>query len=112
MVCNYNWYNTCADATMRICMAFYRTVAFPLISISLISVFQVWEAQTALFVFRVFWMKLITSLIICAYIALFRAEQFVFYNNLGYSRTSALLYCVIADFLLWLLMMVIVSRML
>jgi hypothetical protein len=97
---------------MRVCMTFYRTVAFPLIAISLICALQVWYAQTGLFVFRVFWAKIITSMLIAIYIALFRNEQFIFYNNLGYSRTSVLLYSFAFDFLIWLVMMIIVSGML
>ena len=112
MLCNYNWYNTCPEATMRVCMTFYRTIAFPLIGISLISAHQVWQSQTGYFVFRVFWVKIITSLIIGTYVALFRNEQFVFYNNLGYSRASMLLYSFGVDFLIWLLIIVIVCRML
>ena len=97
---------------MRISLIFYRTVAFPLITISLICALQVWYANTALFVFRVFWAKIITSMLIAGYIALFRNEQFTFYNNLGYSRARLMVYTFGFDFLIWLVMMFIVSAML
>lgn len=97
---------------MRVCMTFYRTVAFPLIAISLICAHQVWQAQTVYFAFRVFWVKIITSLIIGTYIALFRSEQFIFYNNLGYTRTRIMVYSFVFDFLIWLFMMIIISEML
>lgn len=97
---------------MRVCMTFYRTIAFPLIGISLICAHQVWQAQTGYFVFRVLWVKLITSLLIGTYIAIFRNEQFVFYNNLGHSRTSVLTCSFAVDFSIWLVMMIAVSLML
>ena len=97
---------------MRVCLVFYRTVAFPLIGISIICALQVWQAGTGYFIFRVFWVKIITSLLIGAYIALFRNEQFIFYNNLGYPTSSILLYSFLLDFLIWFLLMITVSGML
>ncbi len=38
---------------MRICLAFYGTLALPLIDISVICAHQVWQAQSGYFVFRV-----------------------------------------------------------
>lgn len=56
------------------------------------------------FMIPVFWVKVLTSLIIAGYIALFRSEQFIFFNNLGYSRTRIFAYSFSIDFLIWLLM--------
>ena len=112
MLRNHNWYNTCVEPHMRVCMTFYRTIALPLIGISLICALQVWQAQSGYFFFRVFWVKIITSILIATYIAMFRNEQFVFYNNLGYSRASVLALVFAADFLLWIFFMITVSAML
>lgn len=95
---NYKWYNTCPDATMRTLLTFYRTVAFPLLLITVICAAQVWTSGSAYFVFRVFWMKVITTLIIGIYIAIFRSEQFIFFNNLGYTRTRVFVVGFVLDF--------------
>ncbi len=95
---------------MRVCFTFYRTLALPLVGISLICAHQVWQAQTGLFVFRVLWVKLLTSIVIASYIALFRSEQFVFYNNLGYSRLRLLLLVFGFDFAIWLVIMIIIAQ--
>lgn len=97
---------------MRVCLTFYRTVMIPLTGISVICACQVWQAQSVYFVLPVFWLKIITTVIMGTYIAIFRSEQFIFFNNLGYSRTRIFLYCFMLDFLLWLLLMVAVSQML
>lgn len=98
--------------TMRVCLTFYRTVAFPLIFISMVCSFQVWSAQTAYFILPVFWVKIITSLIVGTYIALFRSEQFIFFNNLGYSRTRVLVFSFFFDFLIWLFIMSVTVKVL
>ena len=95
---------------MRVCLTFYRTVALPLIAISLICCHQVWQAHTMYFMIPVFWVKVLTSLIIGGYIALFRSEQFIFFNNLGYSRTKIFAYSFAFDLLIWLLMMGVMSK--
>ncbi len=94
---------------MRACLAFYRTLALPLIGISIICAFQVWQAQTAVFIFRVLWVKVLTSFVIAGYIALFRAEQFIFYNNLGWSRMKLLLSSFLFDFIIWLALIILTA---
>ena len=97
---------------MRVCLAFYRTLALPLVGISLICGLQVWQAHSAYFILRVLWVKILTSIVIGTYIALFRSEQFVFYNNLGYSRTSLFVFSFVFDFLIWVSVMIAVAGML
>jgi len=91
---------------MRAALTFYRTLALPLIGISLATVFQVWQAQSGYFVFRVLWVKVLTSIVIGTYIVLFKPAQFIFYNNLGISRTQLLLFAFALDFLIWLLLII------
>lgn len=112
MLCNLTGTILALPCIMRVCLTFYRTVAFPLICISMVCSYQVWLAQTAYFIVPVFWVKIITSLIIGTYIALFRSEQFIFFNNLGYSRTRALAYSFFFDFLIWLFIMGVTVKML
>ena len=92
---------------MKPCLVYYRTLAFPLIGISLVCALQVWEAQSGYFVFRVLWTKFLTSAVIATYIILFRADDFVFYNNLGVSRSRLLLFAFAFDFLIWLFLMAV-----
>lgn len=88
---------------MRACLTFYRTLALPLIGISAICGHQVWLAHSPYFVFRVLWVKILTSVVIGTYIWIFRSEQFIFYNNLGYSRVRLFMFSFGFDFAIWLL---------
>lgn len=97
---------------MRVCLTFYRTVMISLMGLSVICAYQVWQPQSVYFILPVFWVKIITTVIMGTYIAIFRSEQFIFFNNLGYSRGRIFLYCFMLDFSLWLLLMVVVSQML
>lgn len=97
---------------MRIALTFYRTVALPLISISLITAYQVMASQSTYFILGVLWVKLLTTGVIGAYLALFRSEQFVFFNNLGFSRTKLFAICFVLDFSIWILLMVVTVQFL
>jgi len=94
---------------VRAYFTFYRTLAFPLIGISLICAHQVWQSQSVYFIYRVLWVKVLTSIVIGVYIALFRSSQFIFYNNLGYSRTEVFLFSFGVDFMLWVLIMALTA---
>jgi hypothetical protein len=96
---------------MRTWFTFYRTLAFPLIGITAICAYQVWAAHSVYFVFRVFWVKVLTTVVIGTFIYLFRSEQFVFYNNLGYSRTRLFILAFLFDFLIWIVFMVATANL-
>lgn len=97
---------------MKTCLIFYRTLAVPLIGISLICALQVWMSGSGYFVFRVLWVKILTTVVIGTFIALFRTEQFVFYNNLGWSRVGLFAFTLVLDFAIWLLLTTITIMML
>ena len=106
-----NWYNTCLLPGMRACLTFYRTLALPLITISLICAFQVLQSRSVYFILFVLWVKILTTVVIGGFIALFRSEQFIFFNNLGYSRTRLLAVAFALDFSIWILFMVITVQL-
>ena len=97
---------------MHVCLTFYRTVAFPLIAISMVCCHQVWQAQMVYFIIPVFWVKILTSLILGAYIALFRSGQFIFYNNLGYTNVRLFTCTFLIDFVIWLFLMLVMVKLL
>jgi hypothetical protein len=97
---------------MRVCLAFYRTLAVPLIAITLICGLQVCQAHSVYFILRVLWEKILTSIVIGTYIGIFRSEQFLFYNNLGYSRTHLFAFTFAFDFLIWMSVMAAAAGML
>ena len=69
----YNLTGTIAVAVrMRICLIYYRTLAIPLTAISLICALQVLQSGSGYFVFRVLWVKVLTSIVIGCYIILSR----------------------------------------
>jgi len=96
---------------MRACLTFYRTLALPLITISLICAFQVLQSRSVYFILFVLWVKILTTVVIGGYIALFRSEQFIFFNNLGYSRVRLLSLTFAFDFSIWILFMVITAQL-
>src|SRR5688500_9433166 len=97
---------------MRVALTVYRTVALPLIGISLITAYQVMASQSLYFILRVLWIKILTTIVIGAYLALFRSEQFIFFNNLGFSRTRLFALCFALDFTIWILFMLITIQFL
>ena len=111
MLCNDNWYNTCDSPGMRVCLIFYRTVALPLVTISLVSAYQVWQAHSVYFIIPVFWVKILTTVIIGVFITVFRSEQFIFFYNLGYSRVKLYGFSFLFDFMIWSVLMCITAKM-
>lgn len=97
---------------MRVALTFYRTVAIPLIAISLITAYQVLVSQSVYFILRVLWIKILTTIVIGGYLALFRSEQFIFFNNLGYSRNRLFAISFAFDFSVWMLFMVVTVQFL
>lgn len=96
---------------MRACLTFYRTLALPLIAISLICAFQVLQSRSVYFILFVLWAKILTTVVIGGYIALFRSEQFIFFNNLGYSRARLFAFSFAVDFFIWVFFMIITVQL-
>lgn len=57
---------------IKICLIYHRTLAIPLTAISLICALQVLQPGSGYFVFRVLWVKVLTSIVIGCYIILSR----------------------------------------
>lgn len=55
-----------------------------------------------------FWMKIVTSFLLGIFFHLFRAQQFYFFNNLGYTKTRLYIAAGILDLSVWLALILIV----
>jgi hypothetical protein len=83
-------------------LTFYRTFFLFTGSISLLSGYILWNSRTVTSLLVLFWMKLITNVLIGFLFATFNKEGFYFYNNLGFSGKQMLQGVLLIDMVLWL----------
>lgn len=87
---------------MNVVFTFYRNFIWPATFITLISCYIVFTGS-AKDIMYLLWMKLISNIALGAYFEFFEADQFYFFNNLGYSKLSLYVSAATLDFCIWLL---------
>ena len=87
---------------MNVVFTFYRNFIWPATFITLISCYIVFTGS-AKDIMYLLWMKLISNIALGAYFEFFEADQFYFFNNLGYSILSLYVSAATLDFCIWLL---------
>lgn len=86
---------------MGIVFAFYRNFIWPTAFTTLISSYLLYGGSAKNVVYML-WMKLITNFFYAAYFEFFHAQQFYFFNNLGYSKFRLYTSVVMLDLSIWL----------
>src|SRR5690349_4106989 len=92
----------------QILFTFYRRFILVTGSISLLFCFSFWSLKGLYYVFILFWMKVITNLLIGLLFIVFSRDSTIFYNNLGYSSLKMYWGVMFLDLLIWFVMMAIV----
>lgn len=87
---------------MNVILTFYRNFIWPVTLITLISCYILLDSSPKNVVY-LFWMKIITGLCFGLYVEFFQAQQFYFFNNLGYSKTKLYIGVATVDLFVWLL---------
>jgi nucleoside recognition membrane protein YjiH len=88
---------------MNVILTFYRNFIWPATFITLISCYILLDSSPKDVVY-LFWMKIITGFFIATCFEFVHAQQFYFFNNLGYSKTKLYLAAAIVDLSVWLLL--------
>lgn len=92
---------------MNVILTFYRNFIWPASLITLISCNIIFYGSSKDIVYLL-WMKLISNICLGAYFELFEAQQFYFFNNLGYSKIILYISAAFVDFIVWILLTVFV----
>lgn len=85
---------------IRIILTFYSSYSFSSICISVIAAVVFWKVGMSFFVF-VFWFKLLSMGFIITYIDQYRKEEYLYYRNLGVSKTTLWGASLLFDFILF-----------
>lgn len=78
----------------------FQFIAVPSTLITLFTSYFLFQSESSLFLVYAIWIKIITTSILLLFVILFRASQFYFFNNLGYSNFSILSRMSIMDLLM------------
>lgn len=92
---------------MNVIFTFYRNFIWPANLVTLVSCYLMLGGSGKNAVYM-FWMKLITGFFFGVFFEFFHAQQFCFYNNLGYSKTRLFTTAAILDLFIWSVLTVIV----
>jgi hypothetical protein len=107
------WYNPCLLlAAMNAMLLFYRNFLWFANSISLfgcllICIYGGWQ-----FAIAVFWTKIGTNVLLGLYVELFQHEQFIFFNNLGYTKVQLYGSSFALDMLAWFTLTILTIKFL
>lgn len=93
---------------MKVILTFYRNFIWPTTLISLVSCYLLLSGGSAKNVVYLFWMKLITSFFLGIFFEFFHAQQFYFFNNLGYSKRRLYVTVGILDLSIWMMLSIII----
>ena len=93
---------------MNVIFTFYRNFIWPALLATLISCNILLYGSSKDIVY-LFWMKLICNIFLGVYFEFFRAQQFCFFNNLGYSKTTLYIGATILDLSVWTLLTICIQ---
>jgi hypothetical protein len=87
----------------------YRVIALPANLVTIICSFVAWGNSSVTELSLLFWMKLITTLLLIAYIHLFQQNLVFFFMNIGFGRIRFYSVMLIADLLVFSLLTTLVA---
>ena len=93
---------------MNVILTFYRNFIWPTTLITLISS-NILLYGSAKDIVYLFWLKLISNICLGAYFEFFEAQQFYFFNNLGYSKITLYMSAAFVDLVAWSLLTVCIQ---
>jgi hypothetical protein len=89
---------------MRIVLTFYRNFLWFVVGISMFGCYLLFIYGSWQFIVAVFWLKLVTNILLGLYIHIFSPEQLYFFHNLGYNKSRLYSHTFILDMIIWFLM--------
>jgi hypothetical protein len=95
--------------TTRLILTFYRSFALASLLLSSICAQLFWRYGIGIF-FAIFWFKIVTLALIYYYIRTAKWRDFYYYQNLGVSKTLLWSTTLTADFVLFLISLIIIYQ--
>ena len=90
---------------IRIILTFYSSYSFSSICISVIAAVVFWKVGMSFFVI-VFWFKLLSMGFIITYIDQYRKAEYLYYRNLGLSKSALWTFSLTFDFILFVSLLI------
>ena len=87
----------------------YRNIAIPSNIVTIIACYTAWQSESISELSLLFWMKLITSMFLVAYIHLFRQHLLYFFMNLGIGRLRFYSGILLIDLSIFVFMVLIIT---
>jgi hypothetical protein len=91
---------------------FYYNFIFPATFISGLSCYLILREGSAVTAIYMFWMKIISGLLLGVFFHLYGSEQLYFFNNLGYSKERLYISTGMMDMMIWLMATIITIQLL
>jgi hypothetical protein len=85
-------------------LAFYRNIAWISNFITVFGCYLIWQSHSWAFIVVVFWIKLCTNTLLSLYVHFFHADQYYFFQNLGFGKTALHGFTFMLDMLVWLIL--------
>ena len=95
---------------MRVILTFYKNFLWFVLGISLFGCYLIWVYGSWQFMITVFWIKIVTNILLGLYILIFHPEQFYFFLNLGYSKMKLYTLTFILDMAIWFVLSVLTIK--
>lgn len=93
---------------MKALLHFFKGICPIPIATTVASCTFLWQSQNPYFVMVAFVCKMSVNVVVGLYLLLFRANDFYFYQNLGYTSIRLFLIAFGIDFLIWLMGVIII----
>lgn len=90
---------------LRLILTFYSTYSFSSILLSIISAGIFWKSGMSFFVV-IFWFKLLSMGFIITYIDQYRKNEYLYYRNLGLSKSALWIFSLVFDFILFVSLLI------
>src|SRR5688572_24423465 len=95
---------------MSVIFTFYRNFIWFANFISLFGCYLLWVYGSWAYMIAVFWVKVSTNTVLGLYIHIFNADQYYFFNNLGFRKTELYVFTFLLDLSIWLMLSLITVK--
>jgi hypothetical protein len=99
-------------APMAVILTFYRNFVWLVNFVTLLGCYLIWLNGSWSFVIVVFWIKLLTNIILGLYIHIFHEDQYAFFQNLGFNKLQLYVFTFILDMTIWAAFSLLTTRLL
>jgi len=96
---------------MQAILAFYRNFVWSSAFITIFGCYLIVAHGSWAFIAPVFWMKVLTNIVLGLYTHIFRAEQYCFFLHFGFDKARLYMYTFTLDMMIWLMLSVLTIKL-